>query len=122
MSSEEMVSMFRQQLANLLVYKKADVVDSLNQSGFPSGMNISENELISLTLKGLSTNESFKDKLINLMEGKQSVQGFKNFAPQPVKGGGVFVIGADDLKNGVQPGCQDFIDFPVFQDKCNGLT
>lgn len=122
MSSEEMVNMFRQQLANLLVYKRDNVVNSLNQTGFPASMNVSNNELISLTLKGLATNESFKNKVINLMGGGTGLQGFKNFAPQPEKGGMVYVIGANDLDARITTGSQDFVDFPVFQDKCNGLT
>ena len=122
MSNQEMVDLFRQQLANLLVYKKTSVIDSLNQTGFPASVSIADNELISLTLKGLATNESFKNKVINLMGGSADVQGFRNFAPQPEKGGMVVVIGADDLNADISTGSQDFVDFRPFNDKCNGIT
>ena len=122
MENQNLIEFVRKCFVDVMVNSRSAIVDVLNKNGFPTTNLVSDDELITKSLKGLQISNTLRDDIATLLA--QSGEALKmprklNFAEQPDGGGVIQRLNANDLISTITT--QEFLPAPIFVD-CNNFN
>jgi len=82
MENEKIIDLVRGLFVKVISYDRVALVETLNNDGFPIGLNADEETLISTSLNAMQVSDKFRDDLVNLMaKYADKTDNYKSFAP-----------------------------------------